>query len=80
MPARAWSPNGPANVECLQRESKASISACIERLNSSDQAAFGFWDNLLCGRGGGVFTSRGDLRGAVFNLSTVREDEFEGLD
>lgn len=58
----------------------ASISACIERLNSSDQLAPGFWASLLCGLDGGVLTSRGDLRGAVFSLSMVREAEFDGLD
>jgi hypothetical protein len=51
-------------------------------LSSSDQAAPGFWLNLLCGRGGGeVLLSLGDLRAASFSLRMGRRDEeLEGLD
>jgi hypothetical protein len=58
-----------------QRVINASISSCIRCLRSSDQAAPGFWFNLLCGRGrGAVLISEGDFRAEVFSLRMGRGD------
>ena len=65
-----------------QRVINASMSVCMRSMSSSDQAAPGFWLNLLCARGGGeVSLSLGDLRAAIFSLRVGRRiEEWEGLD
>jgi hypothetical protein len=60
------------NSSATQRDASASMSFCIERLNSSDHAAPGFWLSLLGGRGAAVWVSAEGFRGVVFSFRTGR--------
>jgi hypothetical protein len=61
-----------------QRETNASMSACIWCLSSSDNEASGFWLSLLCVRVGWVWISVVARLGVVLNVRTGRG--FAGFD